>query len=139
MLEREAAFAQVQRERDALQEMLRSRGHNPSVALESVSGDGGSAMDGTSEQLTNELDVRRLQNDVKRKQAHIAVLEHEQAELMKRFVFAATKACCCSFSFTILCSLPTSDHLCGVKMCFGRVIRCFYKCRCFSMKPSHGN
>ena len=79
MLEREAAFAQAQRERDALQEALRSRGHNPTVALQSVA-DG----DVSGETLTNELDVRRLQNDVRRKQAHIAVLEHEQAELMKR-------------------------------------------------------
>ena len=80
MLEREAAFAQAQRERDALQEALRSRGHNPTVALQSVA-DG----DVSGETLTNELDVRRLQNDVRRKQAHIAVLEHEQAELMKRW------------------------------------------------------
>lgn len=85
MLEREAAFAQVQRERDALQEALRSRGHNPSLALQQLNG-GGSDVMMTSEAggLDNELDVRRLQNDVKRKQAHIAVLEHEQAELMKR-------------------------------------------------------
>ena len=91
MLDREAAFTQLQLQRDSLQNALKhSNGlSNAAPVQAAVLNGAGDAKQNGGDSLSMELEVRRLQNDTKRKAAQIAVLEHEQSELMKRWVLSA--------------------------------------------------
>ena len=72
MLEREAAFLQIQQERESMRHALDN--HEPTEVFK------------VPAEITEELRVAK--NDLKRRIAQIGVLEHEQAELVRRITLS---------------------------------------------------
>ena len=113
MLDREAAFTQLQLQRDSLQNALKhSNGlSNAAPVQAAVLNGAGDAKQNGGDSLSMELEVRRLQNDTKRKAAQIAVLEHEQSELVKRCVFSVYPLALCQTEKNVL-NLAIISFLC---------------------------
>lgn len=72
MMEREATFVQIQRERETMEHALQN--HEP----------------GGGERVPVEVaeDLRKAKSELRRKGAQVGVLEHEQAELLKRLTLS---------------------------------------------------
>lgn len=73
MMEREAAYLQIQQERVAMEEAM----HVEEERLRQSEVDS-----------ANSEDLKKLQNELRRKQAQVNVLEHEQSQLVKRLTLA---------------------------------------------------
>ncbi len=76
MMEREAAFQQLQQQREQVEQMLNNQDD--------------AARDAEVAQTIADLqeEIRKLKNDARRKDATIHVMEHEQADLVKRLTFS---------------------------------------------------
>ena len=73
MMEREAAFSQMQQEQ---------------VAMESAMKQEEERLRQTENDTSSSEDLKKLQNELRRKQAQVNVLEHEQSQLVKRLTLA---------------------------------------------------
>ena len=81
MLERETAYEQIQKDRLSVQETLHTKiqkVEEEKLKLSSIAR--------TNEDFEEEL--QKMKNEIRVKTAHISVLEHEQAELMKRLAMS---------------------------------------------------